>query len=73
MTIAEAKALTWNDVIYYKHHRNADGTLARFRVTGKVKTWKKDPNRIRVPLKRGMYEFWALTEDNINDFLLSET
>ena len=56
ITLAQAKRLTWNDVLEHITATNADGTPMRFRVNGAVKTWKRDKYRIRVPLKRGLYE-----------------
>lgn len=72
MTVDEAKNLTLGKVLYHKTFRNADGTPHRWRVNGKPKTWKRNPNRVRVPLKRGLYEFWELTADNAERFALDE-
>lgn len=70
MTIAleEAKNLSLGDILHHKTAKNADGTPMRFKVNGQVKTWKKDKDRVRVPLKRGMYEYSYLTEDNLDNF-----
>ena len=35
-------------------------TCQRWRVTGKVQRWKRDPERFRVPLKHGLYDYGAL-------------
>jgi len=70
MNIEQAKALTYGQVIYYKHGRNADGSLERWRVNGAVKTWKRDPSRVRVPLKHGLYNYGYLDETNMKDFEL---
>jgi hypothetical protein len=56
ITLEQAKKLTWNDTLHHETATNADGTPMRFRVMGAVKTWKRDKTRIRVPLKRGLYE-----------------
>ena len=42
----------------YKASR--DGACQRWRVTGKVQRWKRDPERFRVPLKHGLYTYDAL-------------
>ena len=34
-----------------------DGTCRNVKINGKVRTWKKDPNRVEVPVKYGMYEY----------------
>ena len=33
----------------------------RFRVSGKVKTWKRDKYRIKVPIKHGLYDNGYIT------------
>jgi hypothetical protein len=43
-----------------------DSRGKRWKVNGKVQTWKRDPFRLRVPLKHGLYVYDALTE---TDFL----
>lgn len=35
------------------------GCVRRARVTGKLKTWKRSPDRFRLPVKYGMYEPFA--------------
>jgi hypothetical protein len=72
VSIARAKKLSYGDHIYAKHEYNADGTPMRFKVNGAPKTWKKDPSRIRVPLKRGLYEFGYLDNGNNNEFATRE-
>ena len=57
ITLEQAKSLTYGNTLYHDTLKIADGkTPMRFRVSGAVKTWKRDENRIRVPLKRGLYE-----------------
>lgn len=60
ITLAGAKELRYGEVL-------VDDNGKRWRVTGKVQTWKRDPNRIRVPLKHGLYAYGALiTSDFVN-------
>jgi hypothetical protein len=70
VTLKEAKELRVGTTLHNTKLYNADGTPMRARVTGKVKTWKKDPNKIKVPLKHGMYDYGYLTEDNTNEWSL---
>ena len=72
MTLDEAKGLHYRQTLYDKIYRNHDGTPARWRVNGKVKTWKHDLNRIEIPIKRGLYETHYLTEKTIKDVSLTE-
>ena len=72
MNLSEAKGLMGGMVIYAKHYHNADGTKQRFKVNGQVKTWKTRPDEVRVPLKRGLYEYGYLDHDNMGEFSLTE-
>lgn len=53
ITLDQAKALKHREVLY-------DNMGKRWYVNGAVKTWKSDPQRIRVPLKHGLYTYGAL-------------
>ncbi len=72
ITVEQAKNLQIGQVIYYLGARNRDGSLVRFRVNGKVQTWKTRPNDIRVPLKHGLYDYGELANYNLADFSLTE-
>ena len=50
----------------YLHVDRPDRECRRWRVNGKVQTWKRDSSRIRVPLKSGLYAYDALTESELN-------
>ena len=70
LTIARAKKLIHGDIIYQKGKFNSDNTLKRWRVTGKVKTWKRDKNRIKIPVRYGLYVNDYITNDNNHLFLI---
>ena len=72
LTLDQAKSLTHGQIIYHVAARNADGTPQRWRVSGKVKTWKRSPERVEVPLKHGLYWHQHLTEGNLVSFCLTE-
>lgn len=38
----------------------------RWRVNGAVKTWKRDPSRVRVPIKFGLYRYSSVSEADID-------
>ena len=74
ITKDEAMALTYRQTLYSSKFSNADGSPARCRVNGRIKTWKRDPERWRLPVKHGlrfcfyldhgpMSAHWHLTED----------
>ena len=71
MTLDEAKALQKGDRVYSMESKDADGSASKWRVTGEVQTWKRDESRVRVPLKRGLYEYCALTEEELHLFSLT--
>lgn len=52
--------------LQHKTLTNADGkTPQTFAITS-VKTWKRDPNRIHIGLKRGLYQYESI--DSIDEF-----
>lgn len=72
ITLDQAKNMTTNDILYHEINKNADGTKQRWRVNGKVKTWKRDVNRIKIPLKHGLYMYDYLTENDLHLVSLTE-
>lgn len=72
MTLEQVKNLKHGDTVLMPTVENADGTPSRWRITGKVKTWKRDTNRVQVPIKRGLYQYGYLTENNMQHFELPE-
>ena len=41
-----------------------DNLCRTWRRNGQTKTWKRDTNRFRVPVKYGLYRYGAVTDDN---------
>lgn len=72
ITLEQAKNLTRGTIIYHNTYRNADGTPERWKINGKVKTWKTRPNHVQVPLKHGLRDFDYLTHENLHKFSLTE-
>ena len=68
LTLEQAKRLQCGDILESKLFNNADGTPMRWKVNGKIKTWKRDSSRIKVPVKRGLYEYGYITEYELKDF-----
>ena len=68
MNINQAKALKTGTVCEHITLENADGTPLRGRVTGAVKTWKRDETRVQVPMKHGLYDYFYLTAENIQNW-----
>jgi hypothetical protein len=72
ITLEQAKNLRYGQIIYYKHHKNSDGSLQKWKVNGKVKTWKKDESKVKVPLKHGLRSYGYVTESNLDCFFSFE-
>ena len=53
MTPNEARVLTYNS---HPKFLARDGMIRDCKVNGAPKTWKRDPSRVEVPIKYGMYE-----------------
>ena len=58
MQLQEAKNLQYGDVLIFLPD------MSRWRVNGQVKTWKKDPLRVQVPIKHGLYSFGYIDSNN---------
>lgn len=67
--VLEAKALRRGDVIFHVRDVNADGTPQRWKVNGKVKLWKRSPDKVRVPILRGLQQNSYLDESNLSQFV----
>lgn len=65
ITLEQAKGLKYGDMVHITNDKNADGTPQRWRVNGKPKTWKRSPDRVKVPVKHGLYTYGYITEDNL--------
>lgn len=66
ITLKQAKELKPGQIVYHAIYDNADGTPQRWRVNGKVKTWKRSPDRVQVPVKRGLKQYDYITEDDLH-------
>ena len=66
LTLEQAKKLKHGNVLYHLHNKNSDGTPQRWRVNGKVQTWKKDASMIKIPIKNGLRNCDYLTEDTLH-------
>lgn len=65
-------ALATQAYLHFEHKTlcNADGTRQRVRANGVMKTWKRAPESFRLPIKRGLREYGAITEMNMNEWEL---
>lgn len=66
ITLEQAKSLRRGDILHHVRNRNADGTPQRWRVNGKVQTWKRSPERVRVPVKYGLRSYDYVRETDLH-------
>jgi len=66
ITLEQAKGLKHGDIVHHETNYNADGSCQRWRINGKVKTWKRDTGRIRIPVKNGLYKFDYITQHDLH-------
>jgi len=68
MTFPEIAALKYGD---HPHFIDNKGKLRTLKVNGQVKRWKRDPFRLEVPVKYGMYEYDRFsTEEALRRFVV---
>ena len=66
ITIEQAKALNPGDMLHHDTFKNADGSCQRWKVNGIPQTWKRDPNRVRVPVKHGLKSYDQITNSELH-------
>ena len=72
ITLDQAKALRPGTILFHVYQSNANGTPQRWVVNGQPKTWKRSPERVRVPVKYGLYDFDCMTEKELNLMFIDE-
>lgn len=65
ITLEQAKQLKVDTILYHLQNKNADDSPQRWKVNGKVKLWKRHPERIQVPMKHGLRQCDYLTENDL--------
>ena len=70
MTLEQAKNLQQGDEVYSTRACYSRGGPCRLRINGMAKTWKRDPRRVRVPWKYGLYDYGYITSQSLEDFVL---
>lgn len=70
ITKEQAMSLEHYSILYHVGLKNKDGTAIRVRVNGQCKTWKTRPKEFRLPVKHGLYGYYAITHRNAHEWLL---
>lgn len=71
ITLEQAKNLKPGDYVYCKNLKT--GKPMKYKVNGIPQTWKRSPDRVRVPLKHGLYVYDQLTEQDLDKVFMSES
>jgi hypothetical protein len=69
MTLEEAKALKYGDHVGIIS-RSEHPKLRTVKTNGRVKRWKRQPDRIEIPMKYGMYTYFTITNENLTDLVV---
>ena len=79
ITKAQALAIRYNQVFHFGDCTRFVGprggvkdSIVQVRASGGCKTWKTRPEEFRLPVKYGLYESGAVTQENAQDFHLVE-
>jgi len=73
LTLERAKKLTVGTTLYHITAKNADKTPARFKLIGRPKVWKTRPEKVELSLRRGLYQFFRVSEDELYQFYLENS
>lgn len=75
ITLEQAKKLKHGDIIHFGKctcirgsrggHKNI---IERWRITGKIRLWKRSPHKFMIPTAHGLYTHWYLDEHNASAF-----
>jgi hypothetical protein len=61
ITLEEAKDLSRGDSVIILDRQ---GEVRSVKINGKVRRWKRSPDRIEIPCKYGLYEYFTLTNQD---------
>lgn len=80
MNLKQAKSLLRGTHVHYTGRHECSRTvgprgrvtlkITNCRVSGEPQTWKRSPEKVKVPVKHGRYENAYITEENLQDWHL---
>lgn len=68
-----AGSLEYGDILYHLWYVNSDGSPQRYKVNGRPQIWKTRPEEIRIPAKRGLWQYVQIWHYDLDQFSLSES
>ena len=72
ITVEQAKLLHHGQILHDSYHKNSAGSCARWRLNGKVRRWVREPDRVEVPLKHGLWDYFTLSNVYLDQFHLAK-
>jgi len=72
ITLEQAKSLQYGDHIYFISCNKNGLYVTKVKVNGKPQTWKRLPERVRIPAKHGLSECFQIWEDELNLWFMTE-
>lgn len=72
ITLEQAKNLYCGQILYHVKDRDSRGNPTKWRTSGMPKTWKRSPEKVRVPIMHGLYDHDYLTEHELGLLCLTE-
>ena len=67
ITFDECLKLSYGDKVFFIDN---SGKVRQCKINGKVKTWKRDKERIEIPCKYGLYEYFTFTKSDFHRIVL---
>lgn len=72
ITLEQAKNLHYGQHVWVNDRFNANGTPMKAKINGGPKTWKRQPERVQIPFKHGLYDYGYLDETDLGRICLTE-
>ena len=72
LTLEVAKRLTWRTELHHATQKDSQGWPVKARVNAsRAQTWR-DPSRVRIPTKFGLRTCFAITEDDLGEWMVTK-
>ena len=68
LTKEQAISADHGATFHHKWEKNSDGTPVRCRKNGQCKTWKREPEKFRLPVKYGLRDCFYISERNAEEW-----
>ena len=72
LTRADLENLKPGQLLFHRTRQGSDHLPVRCRVNGKLRTWKRDPERFELPVKHGLRNCFYITPTNLAEWSAEE-